>query len=56
MLLRALEVLAAAGIPSRVLKGVALAHTAYPQPELRVFGDVDLLVPSARRRPGGRAC
>jgi hypothetical protein len=46
LLLRALSALEAEGIPSRVLKGVALAHTAYPRPESRVFGDVDLLVPS----------
>jgi hypothetical protein len=32
-------------IPSRVLKGVALARTAYDDPNERVFGDVDLLVP-----------
>jgi hypothetical protein len=35
-------------IPSRVLKGVALAHTAYEDPNDRVFGDVDLLVPGAQ--------
>jgi len=35
-------------IPSRVLKGVALAHTAYDDPNDRVFGDVDLLVPGAQ--------
>lgn len=29
-----------------VLKGVALAHTTYPDPAWRVFGDVDLLVHS----------
>jgi putative nucleotidyltransferase-like protein len=46
LLLDALRHLADAGIPSRVLKGVALAHTAYPDPARRVFGDVDLLVPS----------
>jgi Uncharacterised nucleotidyltransferase len=46
MLLRALDLLARANVRSRVLKGVALAHTAYARPELRVFGDVDLLVPS----------
>jgi hypothetical protein len=46
MLLRALELLTTASIPSRVLKGAALARTAYPEAELRVFGDIDLLVPS----------
>jgi len=35
-------------IPTRVLKGVALAHTAYADPNERVFGDVDLLVPGAQ--------
>jgi hypothetical protein len=44
--LRAMSELAAVGIAARVLKGVALAHTTYPQREQRVFGDVDLLVPS----------
>jgi hypothetical protein len=37
-------VLETAGIRSIVLKGLALAHTVYPSPETRVFGDVDLLV------------
>jgi hypothetical protein len=45
LLLDATAVLDAAGIPSRALKGVALAHTAYDDPSERVFGDVDLLVP-----------
>jgi hypothetical protein len=48
VLLRARACLWRAGIPSRALKGVALAHTAYPDPAVRVFGDVDLLVPSGR--------
>ena len=47
MLLRALDVLEGVGVRSRVLKGVALAHTVYREPEQRVFGDVDLLIPSA---------
>ena len=33
------------GVPFRVLKGPALAHTVYPDPGWRDFGDVDLLVP-----------
>jgi hypothetical protein len=33
-----------------VLKGVALSHTAYPDPADRVFGDVDLLVPGDQLR------
>ncbi|MFI5047440.1 MAG: nucleotidyltransferase family protein, partial [Acidimicrobiia bacterium] len=48
LLLRARARLGAAGIESRVLKGVALAHTVYRDPSMRVFGDVDLLVPSGR--------
>ena len=39
-----------AGIDTRVLKGVALSHTAYPDPSDRVFGDVDLLVPGHELR------
>jgi hypothetical protein len=35
-----------AGIETRVLKGVALSHTAYRDPADRVFGDVDVLVPA----------
>lgn len=31
-------------IPHRILKGPALAHSAYPDPMLRGFGDVDILV------------
>jgi Uncharacterised nucleotidyltransferase len=36
-----------AGVPHRVFKGVALANTVYKDPALRVFADVDVLVPSA---------
>jgi Uncharacterised nucleotidyltransferase len=48
LLLDALHELAAASIPARVLKGVALAHTTYRDPAARVFGDADVLVPSAQ--------
>ena len=34
--------------PFRVLKGPALAHTAYPDPSWRAFGDIDLLVEGTR--------
>jgi hypothetical protein len=47
VLLDATEVLQAHEIRSRVLKGVALAHTVYADPSMRVFGDVDLLVEPA---------
>jgi hypothetical protein len=33
-------------IDHRFLKGLALAHTAYERPDHRVFGDIDLAVPS----------
>jgi hypothetical protein len=46
LLLDATAALDRVGIDSRVLKGVALAHTAYDDPADRVFGDIDLLVPS----------
>jgi len=36
------------GIEHRALKGPVLARTAYPDPALRSFGDVDLLVEGAR--------
>jgi putative nucleotidyltransferase-like protein len=47
LVLDATAALDRAGIDSRVLKGVALAHTAYDDPSERVFGDVDLLVPAS---------
>ena len=36
-------------IPTLVLKGFAYAHALYPQPELRLHSDVDLLVAPAQR-------
>lgn len=44
-MLRAVASLEGAGVDYRVLKGSAVAHTSYPAPWLRSFGDVDLLVP-----------
>ena len=41
------DALEAAGIPSVLLKGPALARTVYPDPALRQSVDIDLLV-----RPG----
>jgi len=38
--------LAQEDVPVRVLKGPAIAHRFYPDPSLRAFGDIDLLVPS----------
>jgi len=45
LLIDATRALDRAGIESRVLKGAALARTAYDDVSQRVFGDVDLLVP-----------
>ena len=55
MVLTATRTLDQAGIDSRVLKGVALAHTAYDDPGDRVFGDADLLVPGAQLSHAARA-
>src|SRR5450759_3717567 len=41
---RILEAFEVAHIPVMVLKGADLATTMYPRPELRHFGDVDLMV------------
>lgn len=45
---QAMAFLAEAGVPTRALKGLALGHLSYPEPEQRPTGDVDVLVPSAR--------
>lgn len=41
------EALDRAGIPVRMLKGPAVAHLDYPRPEMRDFGDIDILVRSS---------
>lgn len=41
---RTAELLDAAGISWRLTKGAALAHLDYPDPSVRTFGDVDLVV------------
>ncbi len=41
--------LIAAQIPALWLKGIALAHTVYPQPVLRRMSDLDVLVPYDQR-------
>jgi hypothetical protein len=53
MLFRAWEAFAEAGIDAVVLKGPSMAHTIYPDPSWRPFGDIDLLV---RTRDWRRAC
>lgn len=49
VLARMVEALAAAGIPSAVTKGTALAYTLYPEPAMRRRGDSDLLLLDAPR-------
>jgi hypothetical protein len=43
-LVEVLGALGSAGIDARVLKGSALAHLDYPDPQLRPTGDIDVLV------------
>lgn len=43
-LLRVVDLLAAAGVEARVLKGSAVAHLDYPDPALRPFIDLDVAV------------
>lgn len=45
-LIRTVNRFTEAGIDHRVLKGPAAAHLDYPDPSLRSFGDIDLLVRS----------
>lgn len=35
------------GIPVRALKGTAVGHLDYPDPSMRAFGDIDLMVPGS---------
>ena len=51
---RLLDLFAEADVPVLLLKGAALAHTLYPRPYLRARGDLDLLVPEARRGAADR--
>jgi hypothetical protein len=46
LLIQTIAALDQAGISVRTLKGTTAAHLDYPDPSLRTFGDVDLLVPS----------
>lgn len=45
LLIQTVDCLESAGVPVRVLKGSAVAHLDYPDPTMRTFGDVDVLVP-----------
>lgn len=45
-LLETVRVLADEGIDVRAVKGPVTAHAVYPNPALRTFGDVDVLVPT----------
>jgi hypothetical protein len=46
LLLRVTGLFTVAGIASRALKGSAVAHLDYPSPDLRAYGDIDVLVRS----------
>jgi Uncharacterised nucleotidyltransferase len=46
--LQVVRLLSAAGVTPRVLKGAAVARLDYPDPDLRLFVDVDLIVSSAQ--------
>jgi hypothetical protein len=52
-LLQVADALDAADVPFLVLKGPVLAHTVYPNPSWRPFGDIDILVKTKDWR---RAC
>jgi hypothetical protein len=52
LLLRAATVLDDAAIPYRVLKGPAVAHLDWPDPSLRIFNDVDVLLDHAQYNNG----
>lgn len=47
-LLHAVAALDDSSIPSRVLKGPAVAHLVYPEPGMRPFNDIDMLVPASQ--------
>lgn len=42
-----------AGVPALVVKGAAMARRAYPEPALRTFTDIDILVPSTFQERAG---
>ena len=44
---------AAASIPGAIVKGAAFAQKLYPEPSLRTFTDVDILIPAAHRHRTG---
>ena len=45
---RVRQAVVAAALPVLLLKGPVLAHTLYPQPAFRPYGDLDLTVPAAQ--------
>ncbi len=44
---------ATAGLPAAIVKGAAFAQRLYPEPSLRTFTDVDILIPEAHRHRTG---
>jgi hypothetical protein len=51
---RVLDALAADGVQPLLLKGAALAHSHYPEPELRPRNDTDILIPVQQQAQSGR--
>jgi hypothetical protein len=51
----AIAALDKAGVKATLIKGVVAAGRLYPDPSMRLFGDVDLLVPKAARVDSRRA-
>jgi hypothetical protein len=49
-----LEALARASVPAVILKGTEFADRLYPRPALRLFSDVDLLIPVAAAESAAR--
>lgn len=54
VLRQAIEALTAAGLPSVLIKGSALAYGLYPNPVLRTRGDTDLIVDPDKMRNADR--
>lgn len=50
---RAMAAFAAADLPAAIVKGAAFAQRLYPEPSLRTFTDVDILIPESHRHRTG---
>jgi hypothetical protein len=50
-----IQILKQRQIQPTILKGMALAHSVYPKPELRTFSDIDILLPMHQIESANRA-